>query len=84
MTDTTAMARSRDLVRMANQIASHFASLPAEEATAETATHIRKFWDPRMRAALFAHSDAGGGDLHAVARSAIAVLKQAAASTPSR
>ncbi|MFD1626142.1 formate dehydrogenase subunit delta [Azospirillum griseum] len=84
MTETTATARSRDLVRMANQIASHFASLPPDEATAETAAHIRKFWDPRMRAALFAHSDADGTDLHAVARSAIAVLKQGAVATPSR
>ncbi len=75
MTDANATTRSRDLVRMANQIATHFSSFPPDEAVAETAAHIRKFWDPRMRAALFAHADAGGADLHAVAQGAIGLLR---------
>lgn len=71
------MNHTKELVRMANQIATHFSTYPREEAVAETATHIRKFWDPRMRASLFAHADAGGSDLHEVARSAVGVLQQA-------
>jgi len=71
------MNHTKELVRMANQIATYFDAYPREEAVAETATHIRKFWDPRMRAGLFAHVDAGGGDLHEVARSAVGMLQQA-------
>lgn len=71
------MNHTKDLVRMANQIATHFASYPREEAVTETATHIRKFWDPRMRASLFAHVEGGGADLHEVARSAVGMLRQA-------
>jgi formate dehydrogenase subunit delta len=40
------------LVRMANQIAANFAPMDPEQAAAATARHIRRFWDPRMRAAL--------------------------------
>ncbi|MBP2231125.1 formate dehydrogenase subunit delta [Azospirillum agricola] len=71
------MNHTKELVRMANQIATHFATYPREEAVAETAGHIRKFWDPRMRAGLLAHAEAGGADLHEVARSAVGVLQQA-------
>jgi len=71
------MNHTKELVRMANQIATHFSTYPREEAVAETATHIRKFWDPRMRASLFAHAEAGGSDLHEVARGAVGVLQQA-------
>ena len=31
-----------------------------EQAAAGTADHIKKFWDPRMRAAILAHLEAGG------------------------
>lgn len=37
------------LIRMANQIAANFGSLPEVEAAAETASHIQRFWEPRMR-----------------------------------
>ena len=43
------------LVRMDNQIGEFFQSYPAEEADPQIATHIQKFWDPRMRKAIFAH-----------------------------
>ena len=42
-----------NLIVMANQIGDFFASLPDhEEALTSIADHIRKFWAPRMRAAL--------------------------------
>lgn len=53
---------------MANQIAANFASNPHELAVAETTTHIRKFWDPRMKAGIFA-SDLNA--LSPIAREAI-------------
>lgn len=39
---------------MANQIAKAFAALPPETAQRSTAEHINDFWEPRMRAELFA------------------------------
>ncbi len=43
---------TQDLVRMVNQIAGFFQSYPHDEAVKETTEHIKKFWEPRMRAAL--------------------------------
>ena len=43
------MNQDADLIRMANQITEAFALYPEAEATAGIATHIREFWDPRMR-----------------------------------
>lgn len=39
-------------VRLAHDVTRHLAHLPYEEAAEEIATHIKKFWDPRMRVAL--------------------------------
>lgn len=51
------------LISMANQIADFFQSYPEGEAVAGIATHIEKFWDPRMRRGIFAHLKAGGAGL---------------------
>jgi formate dehydrogenase subunit delta len=48
------------LVRMANQIATFFTSQPEAVQVQGVATHINKFWEPRMRRAFFEHVDAGG------------------------
>ena len=42
------------LVRMANQIATFFAHEGTERGAASVADHLKKFWDPRMRAELAA------------------------------
>ncbi len=50
------------LVYMANQIATFFKTQPASEAAQGVATHINKFWEPRMRRQLFEiidHGDSG-------------------------
>ena len=65
------------LVYMANQIGKFFAGQGPDEAVAGTATHIRKFWDPRMRAAIFAHVEAGGAGLDPSVRAAVETLKNA-------
>ena len=57
----------RDIVRMANQISDFFQAYPHEVAVKETATHIRNFWDPRMRRQLSELLAAGGQGLSAVA-----------------
>ncbi|MCJ8520229.1 formate dehydrogenase subunit delta [Pseudorhizobium tarimense] len=48
------------LIRMANQIATFFLSQPEDVQAEGVATHINKFWEPRMRGHLFEHIDAGG------------------------
>ena len=65
------------LVYMANQISKFFASQGSEQAVAGTANHIRQFWDPRMRAQIYAHLAAGGKGLEPVARAAIEQLSEA-------
>ncbi|MGK6313239.1 formate dehydrogenase subunit delta [Neorhizobium sp. DT-125] len=51
------------LVRMANQIATFFMSQPENVRAEGVATHINKFWAPRMRRQFFEHLDKGGEGL---------------------
>ncbi len=66
------------LVYMANQIGTFFKGQGPEFAVAGTADHIKKFWDPRMRAAIFAHLDAGGAGLEPNVRAAVESLRSPA------
>ncbi|WER46642.1 formate dehydrogenase subunit delta [Cupriavidus sp. WKF15] len=51
-----------NLITMANQIGSFFEAMPdREEALADIAGHIKRFWEPRMRRALLGHVDADAG-----------------------
>ena len=65
------------LIYMANQIGKFFATQGPEQAAAGTADHIKKFWDPRMRATILAHLQAGGQGLDPVARAALERLTKA-------
>ena len=56
------------LRRMANDIARNLEAMGPEKAVLATADHIDKFWDPRMKKAIFA--DEGTG-LSPIAREAI-------------
>lgn len=52
------MTYDDNLIRMANQIGIFFESMPdRQEALEGVATHLKKFWDPRMRQALLQHVD---------------------------
>lgn len=66
---------------MANQIGKFFAHQGEEKAVAGIANHIVRFWDPRMRAAIFAHLDAGGAGLDPFTRKAVASLREGATHT---
>ncbi|MDM0114913.1 formate dehydrogenase subunit delta [Variovorax sp. J22R133] len=60
------------LVRMANQIGTFFEAMPDRaEAMQDLATHIRKFWEPRMRTELLAYLDSGGEDVRGIVADAI-------------
>lgn len=62
------------LIQMANRIAEFFAAMPGHaEAVEGVATHLQKFWEPRMRAELRRALEAGQAeDLHALVREALA------------
>lgn len=48
------------LVKMANQIAEFFAGEPERTAAVDgVALHLQRFWEPRMRKAMYAALDAG-------------------------
>lgn len=57
------------LVAMANDIAAFFAADPDQDAAAEQVTlHLKKFWEPRMRAEIKRFLGQGGAGLSPVAR----------------
>jgi formate dehydrogenase subunit delta len=70
------MSHDDRLVMMANQIGKFFTPQRQGDPVASIATHIRKFWDPRMRAAIFAHLDQGGAGLDEPVRQAVLRLKE--------
>jgi formate dehydrogenase subunit delta len=63
------------LVYMANQIGKFFEVQRADEIVPGIADHIKKFWDPRMRKAIFAYLDEGGDGFDPPVREAIMRLK---------
>lgn len=54
---------TRDMLRMANQIADFFRSYPHDDAVKEAATHLNNYWDPRMRKHFFDYLAKGGEGL---------------------
>jgi formate dehydrogenase subunit delta len=63
------------LAYMANQIGRFFSHQPHEQAVTSTTDHLRKFWDPRMRAAILAQSAAAGDKLDPLVREAVERLR---------
>lgn len=69
------MASTR-LIHKANQIADYFKAYPEDEAIPAVANHIRQFWDPRMRAQLAHHVNAGGDGLNPLSLAAARLLPE--------
>ena len=68
------------LVTMANQIGDFFAPYPQARRVEGVRNHLRNYWDPRMRQALYDLIDAtGGADLRPHVLEAVAILREAAA-----
>ena len=64
-----------NLVKMANQIEAFFRAEPDPEvAVAGIESHIKRFWEPRMRREIIAHCAKGGAGLGELARRAIEKL----------
>ncbi len=72
------MSDDNKLVMMANQIGKFYGPQKQLEPVGAIATHLRKFWDPRMRAGIIRHLDHGGAGLDAPVREAVERLKQGA------
>ena len=75
------------LVTMANQVASFFASYPEGEAIDGTASHLKAYWDPRMRREIEAHlAEKAGAGLSHIALEAVKRIaaKDAAAQSASQ
>lgn len=66
------------LVEMINDIAANQAADP-DNAVDVIAQHLRRFWDPRMRAQIIAHAEQGGSGLAPEAKAAVAKLTTAKA-----
>ncbi|WP_034298978.1 formate dehydrogenase subunit delta [Herbaspirillum sp. RV1423] len=50
------------LIKMANQIGAFFSTMPDhEQAVKDLATHLKRFWEPRMRRALLEYVENEGG-----------------------
>ena len=62
------------LTMMANQIGAFFKAQGETEAPAAIADHLKKFWEPRMRADIIAHLSAGGAGLDPLVRKAVELL----------
>lgn len=67
-----------NLITMANQIGTFFAAFPdRDEAQTGIATHIQRYWAPRMRVRLYQHVDAtGGAGIDAIVLAALAAHRQ--------
>jgi formate dehydrogenase subunit delta len=65
---------STHLVKMANEISHFFRLKPEEQAVAGTANHIKRYWDPRMRAKMAEHLAHGGEGLNPLALKAVQLV----------
>ena len=64
------------LIKMANEISAFFAAEPdPEQAVRDVASHLRRFWEPRMRSQIIAYYEQRqGAGLVDLAKGAIALL----------
>ena len=65
------------LVTMANDIAAFFHKAADQgEAARSVATHLHRYWDPRMRKKIVEHQQSGGAGLSDLARDGVQILVQ--------
>ena len=70
------MSDDNKIIRMANQIATFFHSQPADERPGGVATHINKFWEPRMRRQFFEMVAGGEGRFHPLVIEAVPMIRR--------
>ena len=73
---------TEQLVTMANDIAAFFDSASdAGESSKSVATHLRRYWEPRMRKEIVHYVATGGEGLVPVARAAVEMLASEASAS---
>jgi formate dehydrogenase subunit delta len=67
---------TKNLIHMANQIGSFFEAMPDRvQATKDVASHLKNFWEPRMRMALLDEIKINGtGDLSPIVVDSLRLL----------
>ena len=70
------------LVRMANQIATFFKSQPEAERVHGVATHINKFWEPRMRKVFFELVERGDAGFDPIVIAAADIINRPGSASP--
>ena len=70
------------LVYMANQIGREFSAQQPGQAAEATADHLRRYWDPRMRAMIREHVEAGGVGLSEIALRGVSMLGDLSGASP--
>jgi formate dehydrogenase subunit delta len=68
------------LIKMTNEISEFFASTDdAKAAAGAVANHLKRYWEPRMRAQMLRYyEERGGAGLNDLAKSGVAILYEAA------
>ncbi|HUL48205.1 MAG TPA: formate dehydrogenase subunit delta [Steroidobacteraceae bacterium] len=72
------------LIKMANEIGDFFTGAsPPEQAAKDVATHLRRYWEPRMRKQMLDYFEQRhGAGLSDVAKEAVGLLAAAAKAPP--
>jgi formate dehydrogenase subunit delta len=72
------------LIKMANEIGEFFAgTTDADSAAQDTAKHLRRYWEPRMRAQMLKYyEERHGAGLTDLAKNAVAILYAASKAEP--
>jgi formate dehydrogenase subunit delta len=63
-------------IRLVNNIAVQFRYLPVALAAEAVASHLQRFWDPRMKSRLIELAAGETDGLEPVARAAVTLLRQ--------
>ncbi len=67
------------LIKMANQIGEFFDGVSHEQAAADVANHLNRYWEPRMRKQIISYcEERHGAGLTNVALAAVQILRQQA------
>jgi formate dehydrogenase subunit delta len=72
------------LIKMANEIGDFFAgTTDADAAARDVATHLKRYWEPRMRAQMLKYyEERQGAGLSEIAKAAVALLYAASKAAP--
>ncbi len=72
------------LIKMTNEISEFFAGTADQpQAAAAVANHLRRYWEPRMRAQMLKYyEERNGAGLSELAKSGVAILYAAAHAAP--